>query len=726
MTEITPDAPGPEYDEIRRVTLGVLVEYASMYLGIQENERRVASCLENVSDTAQPIPSLIEVANGLDLRSTRVQMDPKDAMRSITHDDGMLWGHVPGTEAEWVVLRRGGKTKVEALHIRRMDVGQWTLDSPHELAELMGTADAIDWVIVEPNLLLHQMQVGYKEEPDPKRAMRRLIRLLTAEREALFSVCVYAMLVGVLSLVTPLAVQVIVNTISFGMVIQPLVVVAIVLFIGLVFLGILRVTQHYVVEFVQRRIFVRLSLDLARRLPRVTQETREHYDMPELVNRFFDVITVQKALSSLFLDGIGLFLQMGIGMLVLGFYHPYLLVFDALLIISVLFVMFAMGRGAVAASLNESHAKYEVVAWLEEVARHPLSFKSTHGEWIATHQSEKRTMTWLSARRKHFRIVIGQIAGASSIQALSSAGVLGLGGYLVIKGELTLGQLVAAELIVTAVAASVGKMGKHLETYYDLVTGVHKVGKLLDLPLERSYGDLPCGAEVAAKVNLENAMWKTGELSLKVNMQIRSGERLGLTGDDLNTWALLLDGVYGLKNTVAGRVIINDRELSRIELKSLREHVVLARTEDSFEGTVEENVRVGRYYLSPSEVSESLERLGLLEEVNHLGKGIQTHLLPNGWPLSQAQLRRLTLARTLMVGPRLVLLDRMLDSFSPQEIETVMDVLCEHRKWTVVVVTSRKEVLERCDRVLVLEKGEIREQVSQDGTVTPGPQKEGT
>lgn len=691
--------------------MGDLLEQFSLYFDLQLASSQIASVVGDVNHEADKPWNwrLMNAAESIGLSAVHLELEPSAARESARRSEGVL---VTRLHDAWLALRfaRRGKTRALILEDmgRRRAAG---LDSGALMA--MVGDEPRPWIVVEPRLSMQGLSMGGlagstpDKIPPPRKAIKRLKALLAMEREAVMAVIVYAVLVGILGLLTPIAVQALVNTVAFGVVLQPLVMLAIVVLVGLTFLGILRVMEHWVVEFIQRRIFVRLVTDLSHRLPRVDVEAHERKYTPELLNRFFDVVTVNKAVSTLLLDTLGLTLQLVIGLLVLAFYHPYLLAFDVLLMLAIGFVLFALGRGAVETSIKESDAKYAAAAWLEEIARHPMSFKSRRGAKIAAEQAERLSIDWIGARSSHFRILMRQIIGAVIVQALASAGLLGLGGWLVLNGQLTLGQLVAAELIVTTVAANIAKLGKHLETYYDMAAGVYKVGMLLDLPLEREVGEVPHQKTEAAELDLDGVCLSRGSSNLSnLELHIKPGERVGIVGCDGAGTSTLLEAIYGMRECNKGMIRMDGVPVRDLSPPALRDEVSLVREWDVFEGTIEENVRLGQRELSPRRVRAALEAVGLLEEFDRLPEGLQTRLIAHGAPLSPDQLNRLMLARAILSEPRLMMIDRALDGVRPERLEDTLEALVgPNATWSVLIVSHRPEVLARCDRVLELEAG---------------------
>lgn len=256
----------------------------------------------------------------------------------------------------------------------------------------------------------------------------------------------------------------------------------------------LRALQVYVAETIERRIFVRVAGDLAWRLPRVDITAFDRRYGPELLNRFFDTVTVQKSSSKLILAVTNVVLQSGVGMTVLAFYHPFLLFFVLCLLAAVVVLVFGFGVRGVRTSVAESVAKYEVAAWLQELARHTTAFCTQGGAEFALQRTDKLCRDYLLARRSHFRIWFRQVCASLGLQVLAGTAVLAIGGWLVIDQQLTPGQLVASELIVTAVVANLTKLGEILQGYYDVCAASDKLGHLVDLPLERQDGaPLPSG-----------------------------------------------------------------------------------------------------------------------------------------------------------------------------------------------------------------------------------------
>lgn len=609
-------------------------------------------------------------------------------------------GTIPGTGAA-IAMVEGAEPLVIISHGRRGR--RWKLTevgpSGHATVRLTARAlasrygaGALTWLQIEPALPLERARVSPGQGPVSPWTRARMF--LALDRNDIAVVFVYALAIGALSLAAPAAVQALVNNVAFGTALQPVVVLTMLLAVGLAFSAVLRAFQTVVVEVVQQRLFVRVVSDLARRLPRVEPAALERQDGRELANRFFDVFTIQKTSAGLLIDGLGLLLQTLIGFALLAFYHPVLLAFDVALALVLLVVIAVLGRGAVKSALEESAAKYETAAWIETLAARPLLFKSARGPERAAHKADELAHRYLDARRRHFRRLLAQTVGGMAIQVLASTALLGIGGALVLDGQLTLGQLVAAELVVSALGYAFGRIGKYLEQVYDLVASINKLTALVDLPTERTDGE-PLRGEGPARVRVHDPT--AGQAA---DLFVPSGGRVALDADEA-TSLRIVDAVTGLEPLRSGWAEIDGVDVRAVELESLRRAVVLVRTGDLLPGTILDNLRLGHPELGLEAAHALLRAVGLHHHVAGLPKGIYEPVQLGGHPLREFQRRRLALARALAAQPRLLVVDGLLDGMV-QERDPLLTTLFDPAAPFTLLVRSRDPiVLGRCEQVVV-------------------------
>jgi ABC-type bacteriocin/lantibiotic exporter with double-glycine peptidase domain len=694
--------------------------------GSEYNHERALIAVQNaVKRDGDSLSKLVAAAAEVYMHVTPVRLPLAEVVWRAHHDmPVVVWS---AKESRWIVITFAGWFRVRIADGEH-PTHRITL-SRGELVQLLGLQsvnDVVEAGIVHPERPAHDMSVhaavaqevhthgaehgnshghGHAAQVSPA---RRFFRLLKAERGDIVTLLIFSVFAGLLYLAAPLAVDAVVSNLAFGGQSQPyvqaIVILAFALFGALALQAVVSGFQYYISDIIQRRIFVRTAADLAYRLPRVKAEALDDVHAPELVNRFLDVVTAQKSTSLLLLDGINLVFGSLIGMLLLALYHPVLLLFVGVLLVLIIVITWLLGRGAVDTSIAESRMKYDVVNWFEEIAAFPFLFKGPGGYDLAYERANQLATEYLTRRASHFRIVMRQIVGLLVVSVLASATLLVVGGWLVVSQQITLGQLVASELIMGSIVASLAKMGKKLEAWYDAMAAMDKLGHIFDLEIEREDGEQPVKREGGAEVRgCELAFGYHATLFEKKTFTIPSGSRAAIVGPHGSGASSLLDILFGLRQPVEGHVSIDGLDLRSWYLEALRESVMLLRRDEIVDGSVIENLRLGRVDVGLDEIRGALERVGLLDVLLHRPEGLNLRLKVGGAPLSGNQRTRLLLARALVQRPRLLLIDELFDSLDDESFKLLETAILDPSlTWTVILATRDHDVTKRCDQIIEL------------------------
>jgi ABC-type bacteriocin/lantibiotic exporter with double-glycine peptidase domain len=552
-------------------------------------------------------------------------------------------------------------------------------------------------------------------------ATARLLELIAAEKGNIALVYLYATLVGLFSLTLPLGVQATIGLVSGGLILQPVVLLVSFVVLGTLAYGILSVMQLSVVETIQQRIFARFALELVARLPRLSMEKRSGEDLTERMNRFFEVVTIQKSGAKLLVDGSTALLQVIFGLLLLTVYHPYFAFFGAALVMLLALIFRVTGPKGLATSVKESSYKYRAVSWLEEVARASVSFKYAGRSDLPLSRMDEHVSGYLKYRRSHFGVLVQQKIAMVLFKTFVTGGLLVLGSLLVIDRQITLGQFVASEIVVVTVIAGIEKLIASLADVYDLLTSVEKLAQLRDLELEENRGlaleSSTRGIAVAARdlgFRYPNASSPTLH---GIDLRIAAGERIGVIGvfgSGESTLLRVLAGVFGGYDGTLTYDGITRSDLDASALRALIGQVLPG--EPLFDGTIEENVSLGRSGVGAAEVLASLKAVGAHEFVQTLPQGLRTEVAAGGRTLPATMALRILLARAIVTRPRLLVLDEVFSTLAPPDRREITALLtAPDVPWTLVAASHDDEFLERCDRVLVLHDG---------GLVAEGPWRE--
>jgi ABC-type bacteriocin/lantibiotic exporter with double-glycine peptidase domain len=541
----------------------------------------------------------------------------------------------------------------------------------------------------------------------------QILAFLARDKRDIVVVFFYASLAGLFSLTLPLSVGGIVQLIQGGLILQPVVILIAYVVVGSLVAGWLQVLQLGVVERIQQRVFARMALEFTFRVPRIRYETAMQEELPEAMNRLFEAVAIQKSLSKFLLDTSQALLTVLVGLVLLTFYHPYFSLFGLLLLAVLGLILWISGPKGFQTSLMESKYKYRAVHWLEELARALHAFKFGGHSSLALRRMDDVLTGYLAYRRKHFRVLVQQTVSIVVFRTAIIAGLLILGSVLVIDRQITLGQFVASELVIITVLAGVEKLILSMSTIYDILTSVRKASHVADLPLDdEASGTLPpsaAGMAVEARdVTYRYAPGAPPALR-GLSVRIAPGERVGVTGFEGNGRSTLLRLLGGLLNDYDGTVLFDGTTLRTLDRISLREQIgQYLSTSDLFDGTVEENIAVGRPGIGRAEVAAAAEAAGLTADIEAMPRGLDTAITHAGRRLPLQVAVKLLFAQAIAGRPRLLVLDDLFNNLRPDDQRRLLAVLTDRsRPWTVVMVTHDPVVLAAMDRVLVIEDGRV-------------------
>lgn len=545
------------------------------------------------------------------------------------------------------------------------------------------------------------------------RPVSKLIQLINFERKDLLVLTGYSALVSIFSLVTPLAIDSLVQTITAGIVSLPLIVLTAFVFVGLLITGGLTLIQQFIVEILQQRIFVNTSFEIAQKLPYAkTEEFQEEY-APELINRFFDVVTLQKTFSRLVLDGISA-VFIGISAIVLlALFSPLLLAVGIVLVLLSIVIIFLFGRGGLHTSINESHEKYLIAAALEEVGRCLTSYKIVASPHFLFTKLDQLLTQYLYYRKAHFRVMLRQQFSAVILKVILVTTILATGGYLVIERQISLGQLVASQIVVLYLIAAVESLFKQLDNSYDLLTSLEKLAQITDIDQERTGGEILPKIEKGVTITMKNIVFSytDNQLLTGVNLKIEEGDRfclVGKSGEGKSTIAHLL---VGLNENYSGLIYFDEFDLRTIDLTQLRSNIGLCLpNEEIIEGTISENIRMGRDWISHTDIIKALTLVKLIDEIYTMPRGLETQILSYGKNLSTGQQRRLMLARAIVSTPRLLIIDEAFNGIEENiKLELISELHNPSLPWTIINITHDPDVVSHCKKIAVLSNGKIQE-----------------
>jgi len=541
---------------------------------------------------------------------------------------------------------------------------------------------------------------------------KRFSRMLKLDKRDVYQIIFYAAFAGLVNLSLPLGIQAIINFIQSGQLSVSWIVLVILVTIGVGFGGVLTILQFRIVENLQQRIFVRSSFEFAYRMPLIKFKELYSEYAPEKANRFFDTLMVQKGTAKLLLDFCAAFLQVGFGIILLTLYHSFFMIVG-LMFIGILYIIFKFSyKDGLETSLNESKYKYKVAAWLQEIARSRESFRKNKSFEYALDRNDSYVSEYVNFRENHFQVMKKQYIQLVVFKVLVTAALLSIGGFLVIHHQMNIGQFVAAEIVIVLLINSVEKIIFGLESFYDVLTSVEKIGQVTDLEI----AGIPKSADVlvdGVTIETENVGYHypgyTKQSLKNINLKVAQGEKILVTGSNGAGKSTLLRLLSGMLEPEKGAVYMTDNYMNRLDEDTYRAHSGSYLQGDTlFAGTIRENILFGSDNVDSDDLKWALDNVCLTPYIKTFPNGLENQIHPGGNELSASDIQKILLARSIVNKPNILFLEDPVDKMDRATSQQIVDfLLSEENNWTVVVTSKSDLWKEKCSRMITIEEGRI-------------------
>lgn len=550
-------------------------------------------------------------------------------------------------------------------------------------------------------------------DTSPKQHGYNLFKYVTKEKKDVTNIYFYAILNGLVQLSVPLGIQSIVSFVMGATMATSIYILIAFVVLGTWLVGYFRLKVMQIIEKIQQKIFVEFSLAFAEKLPKVNLSATRKYYLPELVNRFFDTQNLQKGISKILLEIPTALIQILFGILLLSFYHPWFLVFGALVIICVILIFRFTMESGIKSSIDESDKKYEVASWIEDIAASIKTFKLNSKTEIHIAETDERVVNYLNDRTSHFRVLVVQYKTIIAFKVIITLVMLVIGTYLLVNQQLNIGAFIATEIVVLTIMTAVEKLIISLESYYDVIAALAKLNKVTGLPEEEmgaiAFEDDNNGFEIEFKdVNfafndyqkiLENINFKIAENSLNV-----------ITGSLGSGKSLLLNMMTGFYEPTSGSILFDKIPLKNIDKVSLRNQIGMFLEDMTIiKGTVYENIILGHNDTTAEQILEISEEIGVDDFSSQFSNGFFTKISETDTEISFSSKKKIMLLRAFVGGRRLLILEDPLDGMNDAFKIKMREYLSNLKTNTTVIIVSEDQgIIDEADQHLHIEEGTVK------------------
>lgn len=535
---------------------------------------------------------------------------------------------------------------------------------------------------------------------------RIFFEILKPEANFYWLAAVYGVGISLLSLATPISVQMLINTIANTALTAPLVVLSLTLFGLLIISSLIYALRIHLMELFARRFYARMVAEIS--LISVYAQNPFFGDLKasSLFNRYFDVVYVQSLVPNLFIGGFTVLLQIAVGFVLVSLYHPSFLGFTLVMIALVWLIWLVWGSRALRTAVDVSHAKHKTANWLQSIGGSNGFFKSQRRIDYALDKTDDYTRAYITDRKRHFRHLFSQTLAFLFMYAAASAALLGLGGYLVIEDQLTLGQLVAAELVLSAAFVGVAQLGTYLAYFYDLFAAIEEISQFYDVEQEQPKGADPFAGPDHTIV-MKGVRGRARHEDARFDLEIPSGAIIMADVSHHGVQRLFTNLLKMHVLPQGGYATLGGIDVKDIEPHHLRKNVHVLDRPSFVEMTIREYLALSCKDTAPQRMIEVLETVGLADTIATFEKGLDTPIASTGYPLSAVELQQLKLANALLEEPRILVLSRLFDLLEPEPLSRAITALRAQAYSTVIYFSNRRIDL-GFDRFLYLEANQQR------------------
>ncbi|HIK45625.1 MAG TPA: peptidase domain-containing ABC transporter [Leptolyngbyaceae cyanobacterium M65_K2018_010] len=556
-----------------------------------------------------------------------------------------------------------------------------------------------------------------RETPQQKFGLQWFWPSIQKYRWVLLEVFIASFFVQLFGLANPLMVQIIIDKVIVQNSIDTLQVLGIFLVIVAVFEALLSSLRTYLFVDTTNRIDMTLGTEIIDHLFRLPLRYFDRRPVGELSSRINELENIRQFLTGTALTVVLDAVFSGVYIVVM-FIYSWLLTLVALATIPLFVLLTVLVAPIVRRQLRvKAERNAATQALLVESLSGIQTVKAQNIELRTRWKWQERYAEYVSAG---FTTVLTSTTANSAsnfLNKLSALLVLWVGAYLVLKGQLTLGQLIAFRIISGYVTAPILRLAQLWQNFQETALSLERLSDIIDHPQETDAEDanqIPM-PEITGQVTFENVAFRfapSGPMQLvNINLDFPAGVFIGVVGQSGSGKSTLMKLLPRLYEVESGRILIDHYDISKVELHSLRRQIGIV-PQDSllFEGTIQDNISLTNPDAEASAIIEAAKIACCHDFIMELPLGYNTRVGERGANLSGGQRQRIAIARTILQNPRLLILD---EATSALDYDTEHQVSMNLKQWaqgrTVFFITHRLNTIKPADQILVMDQGSVVE-----------------
>ncbi|MCC5621542.1 peptidase domain-containing ABC transporter [Nostoc sp. CHAB 5715] len=557
------------------------------------------------------------------------------------------------------------------------------------------------------------------QTPQERFSLRWFIPYLSRHRRVLIEVFIASFFVQLAALANPLVVQLIIDKVITQNSIGTLHILGILLLVVGLFEAVLTTLRTYLFVDTTNRIDMGLGSQIIDHLLRLPLRYFERRPVGELSTRINELENIRQFLTGTALTvGLdALFSLVYIGVMLI---YSWELTLIGLSTIPVFVIITLVASPTISRQLRaKAERNAETQSYLVEVMSGIQTVKAQNIELRSRFSWQERYARFVAAGFK--TVVTSTLANSTSnfLNKLSSLLVLWVGAYLVLQGELTLGELIAFRIISGYVTSPILRLAQLWQSFQETALSLERLSDIVDTPQEAETDryNIPLPT-IKGAVKYENVSFRfgtSGPMQLSnVNLEFEPGKFVGIVGQSGSGKSTMMKLLLRLYETESGRILIDGYDIAKVELYSLRRQIGVVPQETLlFDGSVQENIALTNPDATTEEIIEAAQVACAHEFIMNLPNGYNTRVGERGSALSGGQRQRIAIARSVLQRPKLLVLDEATSALDyPTERQICLNLAKAFKGDTVFFITHRLNTVSNADMIVVMDNSRVIEQGS--------------
>ncbi|MCW9680420.1 peptidase domain-containing ABC transporter [Dolichospermum planctonicum UHCC 0167] len=558
-----------------------------------------------------------------------------------------------------------------------------------------------------------------KETPKERFGLGWFVPYLSRYRRVLIEVFIASFFVQLAALANPLIIQLIIDKVIVQNSINTLNVLGVLLLAVGVFEAVLTTLRTYLFVDTTNRIDMSLGSQIIDHLLRLPLRYFDKRPVGELSTRINELENIRQFLTGTALTVV-LDALFSVVYIVVMLFYSWELTLVGLGTIPLFVLVTLIAAPTVSRQLrNKAERNAETQSYLVEVMSGIQTVKAQNIELRSRFSWQKKYAKFVAAGFK--TVITSTLANSTSqfLSKLSSLLVLWVGAYLVLKQELTLGELIAFRIISSYVTTPILRLAQIWQNFQETGLSLERLSDIVDSPQEAEIdkNNIPL-PPIIGGVKYENVSFRfaaSGPLQLtNVTVEFPAGQFVGIVGQSGSGKSTMMKLLLRLYDTESGRILVDGYDIAKVELYSLRRQIgVVPQDTLLFDGTVQENIALTNPEATTEEIIEAAQIAVAHEFIMGLPQGYNTRVGERGSALSGGQRQRIAIARSVLQRPKLLVLDEATSALDyPTEKQICLNLARAFKGSTVFFITHRLNTVSNADTIVVMDNSRMIEQGS--------------